>query len=183
MTLHNVRIPIIGFSAPSGTGKTTLLRYLVGALSEHGLRVGVVKQARNDFDIDRPGKDSYELRKAGVERLLLGSEKQSALITEHLPEQEPHLDELILLFDQDALDIILVEGFRDAPIPKIELHRADFSACKQYLPADPWVVAVASDTDSIQTDLPLFDINDPWTITEFIIARIGQAPNIENITP
>ena len=72
MVLYNARIPVLGFVAPSGTGKTTLLRYVIGLLNERGLRVGVVKQARSDFDVDKPGKDSYELRKAGIPPVIAG---------------------------------------------------------------------------------------------------------------
>ena len=124
-TLNSVQVPVLGFIAPSGTGKTTLLRYVIGLLREQQLQVGVIKQARSDFDVDIPGKDSYKLRKSGIERLLLGSEQRSALILEHRPEDqyEPDLNALLALLDQRALDIILVEGFSDTAYPKIELHR------------------------------------------------------------
>lgn len=165
MALANARIPVLGFIAPSGTGKTTLLRYVIGLLNERGLRIGVVKQARNDFDVDKPGKDSYELRKAGVSRLLLGSERQSAFIMEHSQDDDPDLNELLLQFDQTVLDLILVEGFRDYPFAKIELYR-DAARKPQYL-EDSQIIAVATDIDSLAATIPILDINDPWAVADF----------------
>lgn len=167
------RVPVIGFIAPSGTGKTTLLRYVIGLLRERGLRIGVVKQARSDFDVDIPGKDSYQLRKAGIERLLLGSERQSALILEHKPAVEPDLNESLRLFDQQTLDIILVEGFSETAYPKIELYRQEVSTSPRY-PYDRSVIAVATDVSQLDTSLPLIDINNPWQVSDFVVDLINK---------
>ena len=153
-TLSNARIPVIGLSAPSGTGKTTLACYLIGLFNERGLRVGVIKQARADFDVDQPGKDSYRLRKAGIERLLLGSERQSGMIIEHEhATSDSDLNQLLGLFDQDTLDLILVEGFASDPFPKLELYRQAIGKPPRY-PHDRWIIAVA-------TDLPAEQFNPP----------------------
>ena len=164
--LGQAKIPVLAFVAPSGTGKTTLLKAVIQGLREAGLRIGVIKQARDDFDLDRPGKDSYALRKAGVERLLLASEKQSALMIEHIEPYEPELAELLMLFDQETLDLILVEGFRDCNFPKIELIRPGI-CCRPRYPYDPAIIALATATTQ-STDLPQLDINQPEKVVKFI---------------
>lgn len=170
MTTLNTQIPIIGFTAPSGSGKTTLLKQVISLLSEQGFRVGVIKQARDDFDLDQPGKDSYELRKAGIERLMLASEQQSALVLEHPHADDPQLADLVALLDQDSLDLILVEGFSEQPFPKIVLSRQGHNATPLI---DHWVIALATDTLKIKNStIPRLDINDPAAIAEFITARL-----------
>jgi molybdopterin-guanine dinucleotide biosynthesis protein MobB len=176
MALRNAQVPVIGLCAPSGTGKTTLARCVIGLLCECGLRVGVVKQAREDFDVDIPGKDSYRLRKAGIERLLLGSERQSALILERAEPAEPDLDELLVQFDQRALDLILVEGFSGYPFPKIELYRQAIGRPPRF-PHDTWVIAVATDCTELLArapvaPVPVLDLNEPRVIVEFIRAYV-----------
>lgn len=171
-------LPVIGFCAASGTGKTTLLRYVIGEFVSRDppWRVGVIKQARDDFDVDHPGKDSERLRRAGVDRLILGSERHSVLIVENplasRSRRDPELDDLVAELDLDTLDLILVEGFSDAAIPKIELIRDDplrsTEPTRRYRD-DPWIIAIATDRpDTLETALPVFDIDDPWSICDFI---------------
>lgn len=168
LNLPSARVPVLGFTAPSGTGKTTLLCRLLALLRARGLRVGVVKQARDDFDVDVPGKDSFELRKAGLDRLLLGSAGQTAVIHEHPTGDEPRLDSLLPLFDQDHLDLILAEGFAGEPFPKLELIR-DGSGAPRY-PGDPWVIALITDcVGALQTPIPQLDMNDPAEIADFVL--------------
>jgi molybdopterin-guanine dinucleotide biosynthesis protein B len=167
------RIPVIGFIAAGGTGKTTLLCRILPLLKSRDLRIGVVKQARDDFDVDKPGKDSYRLRKAGVERLLLTSSRKSALMIEHPEGPAPQLETLLNLLDQNALDLILVEGFSEMPFPKIELIRLPKG--KPRYRDDPWVVALAA-TDRIESTaapVPVLDINDPAGVVHFILTYFG----------
>jgi len=166
--LKNARIPILGFAAWSGTGKTTLLTKILAVLRHQGFRVGVVKHAHHSFDIDKPGKDSYELRKAGASQTLVGSRHRWALVVEKPDEREPRLDDLLRHLDQEALDLILVEGFKAERFPKIELHRPVLGHPLLH-PGDDTIVAVATDAPlPVQTSLPLLDLNRPEEIADFI---------------
>ena len=170
--LSNAHVPIIGFAAFSGTGKTTLLKGLLPCLKVHGLRVGVVKHAHHSFDVDHPGKDSYELRKSGANQMLIASRSRWALMVEQPREQEPRLDEVLLELDQAALDLILVEGFKHERFPKIELHRPSLKRPLLF-PDDDSIVAIATDAPIAQpTRLPLLDLNTPQEIADFIVARV-----------
>ncbi len=160
-------VPVVGFAAWSGTGKTTLLTHVVPALKRRGLRVGVIKHAHHRFDIDHPGKDSYRLRKAGAEQTLVASANRLGLIVERQPDSDPTLTELLTWLNPATLDIILVEGFRHLAIPKIELHRLELG--KPLLsPSDQDIVAIASNAP-IDTDRPILDLNDFEQIAEFIV--------------
>lgn len=167
------KIPILGFAAFSGTGKTTLLKKLLPLLRERGLCIGMVKHTHHDFDIDQPGKDSYELRKAGASEMLVASGKRWALMVETEREGDPILQELISRLDQPNLDLILVEGFKHEAFEKIELHRPSRGKPLMF-PDDTDIIAVATDgTLAEQTSLPILDINDANSIAEFILARIS----------
>lgn len=169
MTLNNARLPILGFAAFSGTGKTTLLVKLLAVLRARGYRVGVVKHAHHSFEIDKPGKDSYELRKAGAVQMLVGSRNRWALVAETEREQEPRLDDLLRHLDQEALDLILVEGFKAERFPKIELHRSDLGHPLLH-PDDDSIIAIASDALlPVKTPLPLLDLNEPEAIADFVL--------------
>ncbi len=165
--------PIVGFAAWSGTGKTTLLRRLLPLLKARGLRIGVIKHAHHDFEIDYPGKDSYELRKAGAAQMLVGSRQRWALIVENdpPPDAEPALADLLARLQGDGLDLILVEGFKPEAIPKIEVYRPALG--KPLLaPEDPAIVAIATDAPYATPALvPLLDLNDPPAIVDFLLAR------------
>lgn len=164
---------MIGFAAWSGTGKTTLLKKLLPLLRKRGLRVGVVKHAHHDFDIDVPGKDSYELRKAGATHVLVGSRKRWALVVEAGLEEDPSLATLLSHLATDDIDLILVEGLKRERIPKIELHRPSLGKpllCR----SDANIVAVATDSPvSTPRPLPLLDLNNPQQIAEFILGTLN----------
>ena len=163
--------PILGFAAYSGTGKTTLLRQLLPMLREKGYRVGVIKHAHHDFDIDKPGKDSYELRKAGASEMLVASAKRWALMVETEDTGDPMLQDMLDRLDQQALDLILVEGFKHEQLPKVELHRPAVGK-PLIFPEDSNVLAIATDAPlQVATDLPVLDINDVATLADFIIER------------
>jgi len=162
------KIPVLGFAAYSGTGKTTLLKQLLPLLRERGLRVGMIKHAHHDFDIDTPGKDSYELRKAGASEMLIASGRRWALMVETDKAGDPRLQEMLNRLDQDNLDLVLVEGFKHEAFSKIELHRPSVGK-PLIFPDDPNIIAVATDGElSEQTNLPLLDINNIQAVAEFV---------------
>ena len=166
-------IPLLGFAAYSGTGKTTLLRRLLPLLKARGLRVGVVKHAHHSFDTDIPGKDSYELRKAGAAQMLVASRRRWALVTETASAREPRLEDALRHLDQASLDLILVEGFKAESFPKIELHRPGLGhplLCHD----DRSIIAVATDAPlAIDPGVPQLDLNRPDEIAEFILRALG----------
>ncbi len=169
--MTDFQTPTLGFAAFSGTGKTTLLTRVIPILRERDVRLAVVKHAHHDFDIDKPGKDSYELRKAGASQTLIASNRRWALVSELQAASEPQLAELMERLDHAHLDLILVEGFKQFVFPKIELHRARL--CKPFLfPNDPSIIALACDELQVpQTSLPVLDINEPAQIADFIQKR------------
>jgi len=171
-------VPILGFCAWSGTGKTTLLRQLLPLLVARGMRVAVVKHAHHKFDIDHPGKDSYELRKAGACQMLISSRRRMALMTEfEAGRDEPTLSELLDRLELQHTDLVLVEGFKHERYPKIELHRPSLNKPLLF-PDDPNVIAFASDVQIPEAGrhLPALDLNDPGQIADFIIGKvIGKA--------
>ena len=165
--------PVVGFVAYSGTGKTTLLKQLLPLLTERGLRIGMIKHAHHGFDIDTAGKDSYELRKAGAVQTLVASAEREALMIEKPRPSEPDLDTLIGRLKQDQIDLILVEGFKQAAFPKIELFRPLLGKPALY-PQDADVIAVATDAAlPVPTELPVLDINDPQAIAAFVLQRVS----------
>jgi len=162
--------PLLGFAAYSGTGKTTLLVQLIPELKRRGLRIAVVKHAHHNFDVDKPGKDSYELRKAGAAPMLISSSRRTVIMIDHETEQEPQLDLLVAQIPPDTVDMVLVEGFKQWPFAKIELHRA--ATDKPLLhPTDPNIIAVAHDQDTplADTSLPQLDLNNIQAIADFVI--------------
>ncbi len=168
-------IPLIGFSAYSGTGKTTLLKQVIPLLKQRGLRVAVIKHAHHHFDLDQPGKDSFELRKAGADKTIICTTTRMAVITEFpTPDEEPSLQEIIDTIDPERFDFILVEGYKHLPFPKIELHRQ--SVGKPYLyHQDPSIFAIACDAELPEaTDIEVLDINDIDGIAELICERVSR---------
>ena len=170
--LIHAPVPILGFAARSGTGKTTLLTQVLPRLTDQGLRVALIKYSHHDFDIDRPGKDSYRLREAGATPVLLTSPHRRALITEFPENFEPSLSEEIQQLPLDAIDLILVEGFKHVRFPKIELHRHAMGHDFLY-PDDDSIIAVASDVE-MQLDLPLLNLNQPEQVSKFILENLNQ---------
>lgn len=167
--MKNALIPILGFSAPSGTGKTTLLTQLIPLLKENNIRVGLIKHSHHNFQIDKPGKDSFRLREAGATPVMLVSSHRRAIITEFPEPQEPNLNEQLSYFDQSQLDLILVEGFKSEQFPKIELHRPVLAKPLRY-PDDNSIIAIASDqVISPISTLTSLDLNNIPQIAHFIM--------------
>ena len=169
----NTTRPILGFAAFSGTGKTTLLEKLVPQLVEQGIRIAMVKHAHHAFDVDTPGKDSFRLRKAGAQQMLIASSQRMALMTENTVPQEPRLDDLIGRLELEAVDLVLVEGFKHVPFPKIELHREALGKTLLF-PDDPAIIAIACDHPVDAGELPVLDINDTAAIAMFISDWLSQ---------
>ncbi|EKO3851093.1 bifunctional molybdopterin-guanine dinucleotide biosynthesis adaptor protein MobB/molybdopterin molybdotransferase MoeA [Vibrio sp. SSH13-20] len=170
---HTLNIPILGFAAYSGTGKTTLLEALLPKLTEAGLRIGMLKHAHHNFDVDQPGKDSHRLRKAGASQMLISSRNRFALMTE-TPESESEFDYLLTRFDEEKLDVVLVEGCKNIAFPKIELHREEVG--KPWLhPNDENIIAIASDSGELDSELPQMNINDLEAIAQFVIQYVQEA--------
>ncbi len=164
-------LPLLGFAAYSGTGKTTLLEALLPKLTAAGLRIGLLKHAHHDFDVDKPGKDSYRLRKAGASQMLIASRNRHALMTE-TPDAEAAFDYLLTRFDAEKLDMILVEGCKNIAFPKIELHRAEVGKPWLY-PHDENIIAIAAD-GTVETDLPQMHINDLDAIADFVLDYVNK---------
>lgn len=172
MTTPNITasIPVLGIAAFSGTGKTTLIEKLLPLLGNKGLRTGLVKASHHRVEPDPPGKDSYRLRRAGASQLVLSMPGRSLCYTEYPPGYPRQLTEQLQLLNQSLLDLILVEGFRDAPINKIELHRRDYD--KPFLfTDDPHIIAIAWDGNpgiTLPEHLTELDINNPEQIADYI---------------
>lgn len=161
-------IPLLAFAAWSGTGKTTLLKQLIPLLIEKGIRPGLIKHTHHDMDVDKPGKDSYKLRKAGAAQTMVVSQKRWALMTETPEEPELDLYRLASRMDHSTLDLILVEGFKHEEVPKILLYREEVSHSFEELEIDSHVIAVACDISVKAQKIPVLDINSPNEIADFI---------------
>jgi len=164
------RAPVLGVAAASGTGKTTLLEATLPHLVAAGLRVTLVKHAHHDFDIDQPGKDSHRLRQAGASQVVVGSARRVASIIERADTDLPlSLDELLTRIDPGQTDLVLVEGFKRDPIPRLALARAGAPSPPVPL-EDPWLVALASDGPvAPDCGLTWLDIDDPAAVAAFLI--------------
>ncbi|MCL6326346.1 molybdopterin-guanine dinucleotide biosynthesis protein MobB [Pectobacterium polaris] len=161
------RVPLLAIVAYSGTGKTTLLKHVIPLLlTHHGVRVGLIKHTHHQMDIDTPGKDSYELRKAGAAQTIVASSQRWALMTETPEQEEPNIYHLAEKMDASALDLVLVEGFKHEKIAKISLFRQSLGRELSDL-LDEYVIAIAADGE-IDTMLPVLDINQPEQVATFI---------------
>ncbi len=166
--MFEISIPVLGFAAYSGTGKTTVLKQLIPLLRQQGLRPGVVKHAHHEVEFDVPGKDSYVLRKAGAGQVLLASANRWALMGEEPQTLEPELPVLLKRMDLSELDLVLVEGFRHIPFAKIELHRPSLGRPLLCL-SDETILAVATDAEvALPVSLPRLDLNDVEAIAAFV---------------
>ena len=154
-----------GFAGWSGSGKTTLIEKLIPRFVQRGLRVSLIKHAHHTFDVDQPGKDSYRHRHAGASEVLVTSSRRWVLMHELRGAHEPAFDEQLARLS--PCDLLLVEGFKFAPIPKLEVWRAETGEDLLH-PNDPHIVAIASDS-RVQAKLPVFDLSDDAAIAAFIL--------------
>ena len=160
---------VIGIAGYSGSGKTTLVEKVVPVLVAQGLRVSLVKHAHHEFDVDQPGKDSYRHRHAGCTEVLVSSSKRWALMHELRGAAEPSLQEQ--LKHLSPCDLVIVEGYKSEPVPKIEVHRRDGHTPLLH-PEDPDVVAIATD-EPLDSRLPQLPLDDPQAIARFIVQYLG----------
>lgn len=168
--------PLLGIVAHSGSGKTTLLKQLIPYLRDRQLSVGLIKHSHHSVDVDTPGKDSYELRKAGANQTMVASNNRWALMTETPRAEELDLHYLASRFDHSTLDLILVEGFKHEKIAKIALFRqASGGEFDGFM--DDFVIAVAADTP-LKWPLPQLDLNNIAEIGDFIINWLSDRSSI-----
>lgn len=161
---------VVGFAGYSGSGKTTLVEALIGELRQRGLRVSVAKHAHEKFDIDHPGKDTWRHREAGAFEVVVASSRRLALLREF--EQEAQLSVHHLIAElYDGVDWVLVEGFKEASLLKLEVWRAATGHPARY-PDDDFVVAIATDDANRlpePTLRPVLDLNQPETVAQWLI--------------
>jgi molybdopterin-guanine dinucleotide biosynthesis adapter protein len=156
---------VFGIAGYSGSGKTTLIEKLIPVFAARGLKVSVIKHAHHGFDLDRPGKDSYRHREAGATEVLMLSGSRWVLMHELRGAAEPTLEEQLAILS--PCDLVLIEGFKAAAVPKVEVHRPAHGKPPLFQD-NPHVVAVASD-GPVDTNLPLLSLNDPERVAEFVL--------------
>ena len=165
--------PVLAIAAWSGTGKTSLLKKLIPALYARGIRTGVIKHTHHNMDIDKPGKDSYELRHAGAAQTMVASTQRWALMTETPEKDTLDLNYLVSRMDHSALDLVFVEGFKHDSVAKILLFRQGTGHGIDELTLDQDVIAVASDV-SLTIQMPVLNLNDTDEIADFIEAWLQR---------
>lgn len=173
-------IPVLGICAQSsGMGKTTLLTALLPVLIQRGIRLSLIKQTHAEFDIDRPGKDSYRLREAGAAQVLLSSPKRWVLMTEQsCGMDDERLLEMVQHLNPCLADLVLVEGFRHASIPKIEVFRAGGDQ-SPLAPFDAAILAMVTDTP-VAFDIPQFNPEETLRIADFIVAWLARQRHVDS---
>lgn len=160
---------VFGLAGWSGSGKTTLLEKLIPVMVARGIRVSTIKQTHHDVDLDQAGKDSYRHRAAGASEVLLTSSSRWVLLHELRGEPEPSLNEHLQRLS--PCDLVLVEGFKQEAIPKLEIHRPGNGKPLLY-PQNPHIIAIASDVP-LAAPLPWLDLNQPDAIADFILHQTG----------
>ncbi|TPE10723.1 molybdopterin-guanine dinucleotide biosynthesis protein B [Pantoea vagans] len=159
-------LPLLAIVGWSGTGKTTLLQQVIPLLSGKGIRAGLIKHTHHQMDVDTPGKDSYLLRKAGASQVMVASSERWALMCETPDQPSIDLSYLVSRMDHALLEVVLVEGFKDEPVPKIVLwHEGVKGGIEELL--DARTIAVATD-QKLALNVPLLDINCPGSVADFI---------------
>ena len=164
-----MQMKVFGFAGYSGAGKTTLIEKLIPRFTAKGLRISLIKHAHHGFDLDKSGKDTFRFREAGATEVFFGSGQRWVLMHELRGAPEPSLDQQLALMS--PCDLVLVEGFKDTPIPKLEVHRTANNKPLIH-PENPNVIAIASD-NPIESALPRFNLDDIDVIAEFILAHQG----------
>lgn len=177
--------PVFGIAGWKKSGKTTLTTRLIAEFTRRGLKVASIKHAHHDFRIDDEETDSARHRRAGSEQVAIVGGQRWAIITELNDEPEPDLTDVIAALG--PCDIILVEGYKSAPIPKIEARRTESYSKRPLSETDPTVLAIAADHDCDTSGvdgkpLPRFDLDDIADIADFIAAAVLAVPRVTNST-
>ena len=162
----SARPKIIGISGWKNSGKTGLAVRLVSELTARGYKVSTIKHAHHDFDIDKVGADSFRHREAGAHEVTIVSGTRYAIMHELRGAQEPSFEEILARLA--PCDLVLIEGYKREPIPKIEARRLEAKNTTPLAGTDPWIKAIAADHPVSETHLPVFDLNDTGTIADFV---------------
>jgi len=178
--------PVLGIAAFSGTGKTQLLTQLIPSLNKSGIRIAVIKHAHHDIDIDKPGKDSYEIRKAGADTVLVASDKRIALMVEKKEPCPSKIEELLQYIEPDSVDLVLIEGYKELDYAKLFLFRHEIKDRYQDIDDAIGNIMMQNNTLAIVTDLDkealftklkttktVLDINNIEEIKNFILNYIN----------
>jgi molybdopterin-guanine dinucleotide biosynthesis protein B len=168
---------IFGIAGWKNSGKTGLAVRLVEEFTRRGYRISTIKHAHHDFDIDKVGADSYRHREAGAHEVTIVSGTRYAIMHELRGAPEPSFAEILARIAR--CDLVLVEGYKREPIPKIEARRLDAAKREPLAPQDPHIVAIAADHPVADTALPVFDLDDTAAIADFIVRTVGlgQTPS------
>ena len=161
---------VFGLAGWSGSGKTTMMERLLPAINARNVSVSTIKHAHHHFDIDKPGKDSYRHREAGAREVMVSSTRRWVLMHENRGEEEPTADEL--LSRMSPIDLVIIEGFKSWPHPKLEIHRrgiGDGLLCR----TDQTIIAVASDHAIADLPIPVLELDDIDAIADFMLAHLG----------
>jgi len=164
---------VFGISGWKNSGKTGLTERLVAELTRRGYRISTIKHAHHDFDIDKPGADSFRHRQAGATEVAIVSGTRFAIMHELRNEPEPPLADILARLA--PCDLVLIEGYKREPVPKIEARRLEAKSREPLSPNDPHIVAIAADHPVANSELPVFDLDDTISIADFIvqITRLG----------
>lgn len=165
---------IFGISGWKNSGKTGLAVRLVAEFTRRGYRISTIKHAHHDFDIDKVGADSYRHREAGAHEVTIVSGTRYAIMHELRGAPEPSFDEILARLA--PADLVLIEGYKREPIPKIEARRRDAANREPLAPNDPHIVAIAADHPVADTALPVFDLDDTMAIADFVARITGLPP-------
>ncbi|MCJ8518133.1 molybdopterin-guanine dinucleotide biosynthesis protein B [Pseudorhizobium tarimense] len=165
---------VFGIAGWKNSGKTGLAVRLVKEFTRRGYRISTIKHAHHDFDIDKVGADSYRHRQAGAHEVALVSGTRFAIMHELREEPEPPFEEILARLA--PCDLVLIEGYKREPVPKIEARRLEASKREPLAPSDPHIMAIAADHPMTDTALPVFDLDDTVAIADFIALLTKLAP-------
>ncbi|MBW6419970.1 molybdopterin-guanine dinucleotide biosynthesis protein B [Rhizobium sp. XQZ8] len=168
---HALGQRVFGISGWKNSGKTGLTERLVAELTRRGYRISTIKHAHHDFDIDKPGADSFRHREAGAMEVAIVSGTRFAIMHELRDEPEPPLGDILARLA--PCDLVLIEGYKREPVPKIEARRLEAKSREPLAPNDPHIVAIAADHLVAESGLPVFDLNDTGSIADFIVRVVG----------